>query len=251
VTTARCAVLGMLCLTSVVTPLDAQRVDTIRVGSAALQGARLEIGTFAIESFQGTDGVDTPISTTTQQITHAYQSGVELYVIHTTHMPADGDTTVGSIVMRATDYALLRHRVKAARDSAAVTVNAGHLTGWVALPDEPIHLINQPLPRPAFPIEGQMPWLFPLLPLAEGYSAAVPHFSMWQGGEEWTTITVVGSDVVEHDGRLRDCWRVDGGELFPGYRITYWVEKSTRRIVEGVARGADAGPEYWARARTP
>jgi hypothetical protein len=166
-------------------------------------------------------------------------------------MPADGDTTVGSIVMRATDYALLHHRVKAANDSAAVTANAGHLTGWVALPNEPIQLIDQPLAHPVFPIEGQMPWLFPLLPLAQGYSAAIPHFSMWQRGEQWKTIAVVGSDLVEHGGRLRDCWRVDGGELFPGYRITYWVEKSTRRIVEGVAKGADAGPEYWARARTP
>jgi hypothetical protein len=83
-------------------------------------------------------------------------------------------------------------------------------------------------------------------------AAAVPHFSMWQGGEQWKTITVVGSDQIEHGGRLRECWRVDGGELFPGHRSVYWVEKRTRRILRGVAHSGEQGePEYWARARTP
>ncbi len=250
-TRTHCVTLALLCLNGAATRLHAQRVDTIRVGSPALQGARLEVGTFAIESFRRQDGIDTPTSTTTQQITRTRQGGKEVYVIQTTHWSIDGDTTVGTLVMRAADYALLHHRVKASGDSAAVTVNTGHLSGWVALPNEPPMLIDQPVVHPVFPIEGQMPWLFPLLPLREGYSAAVPHFSMWQGGEQWQTITVVGSDHIEQGGHRRDCWRVDGGELFPGYRITYWVEKRTRRILEGVARGEEPGPEYWARARTP
>jgi hypothetical protein len=149
-----------------------------------------------------------------------------MYTIHTTHVSAEGDTTIGVIVARAHDYALLHHRVKAENDSAAIAVSAKYVTGWVVLPDEPIELIDQQLNGSVFPIEGQIPWLFPLLPLADGYSAAVPHYSQWAGSEEWSMIRVVGSERVILNGHERDCWKVDGGELFPGYGVTYWVEKA-------------------------
>jgi hypothetical protein len=229
----------------------AQHVDTVRVGSAALRDASLQTGTYTIESFQRVDGRDTPISTTTQAVTRDRQGDLDVYIVHTAHVSAGGDTTVSVIVARASDFALLHHRVKADQDSAAVTVTAGYLTGWVVLPGEPTRLIDQRLERPVFPIEGQVPWLFPLLPLAEGYRAAVPHYSEWEGREDWTTIRVVGSERLTQDGRVLDCWKVDGGELFPGYQVTYWVEKTTRRVVRGVARGSEAGPEFWSQLRTP
>jgi hypothetical protein len=232
--------------------LEAQQVDTIRVGSSVLHGARPPLGSQFTESFARADGVDHPISTTTQGITRGRHGNQDVYVIHTTHASAAGDTTVGTIVIRHPDFALLHHKVTAAHDSAAVTANSGHLTGWVVLPDQPIRLIDQALDHPVFPIEGQIPWLFPLLPLREGYAAAIPHFSEWQGGEEWTTIRVVGDEPLEHGGRVLDCWKVDGGELGPpGYRAMYWVDKSTRRIMQGVLRGEGAGPEYWAITRMP
>ncbi len=62
---------------------------------------------------------------------------------------------------------------------------------------------------------------------------------------------MLGSETVEHGGTVLDCWKVDAGELFPGYRVTHWVEKHTRRIVQSVARGQAAGPEFWAKARIP
>lgn len=249
--TFRCAGLLATWLIGVTPAVAAQHVDTVRVGNPALRDARLQPGTYTIESFRRADGHDTPISTTRQAITRDRQADVDVYVIHTTHASAGGDTTIGVIVARASNYALLHHRVKAARDSAAVAVTNGHVTGWVVLPGEPTRLIDQRLERPVFPIEGQIPWLFPLLPLAEGYAAAVPHYSQWEGREEWSTIRVVGAERLTQDGRELDCWKVDGGELFPGYRVTYWVEKSTRRVVQGVARGAEAGPEFWSRMRTP
>jgi hypothetical protein len=232
-------------------PIAAQHVDTVRVGSVVLRDGRLQTGTYTIESLRRVDGRDTPISTTTQAITRDRQGDVDVYLIRTTHASSEGDTTIGVIVARATDLALLHHRVKAARDSAAVAVTNGYITGWVVLPEEPIRLIDQRWERPVFPIEGQIPWLFPLLPLAEGYMAVVPHYSQWEGREEWSTIRVVGAERLRQGGQELDCWRVDGGELFPGYRVTYWVDKNTRRVVQGVARGTEAGPEFWSRARTP
>lgn len=229
----------------------AQDVDTILVGSAALRNAVLRAGTYTMESFRRADGVETRISVTRQSVGRSRAGATEVYVIHTTHASVDGDTTVGVIVARATDFALVHQRVRADRDSAAVAMADGYVTGWVALPGEPVLLLDQRLAHAVFPVEGQIPWLFPLLPLRSGFAAAVPHYSPWSAGEEWSTIRVVGSDVIALGAREVDCWVVDGGELFPGYTATYWIDKGTRRVVQGVARGAEGGPEFWSRMRSP
>ena len=224
-----------------------QVVDTVRVGSGSLAGVRPEPGTTRVASFTRSDGTDTPTSTTTQRVGSDTRGGVEVFVIETGHTSPDGETTRSTIVVRASDFALLHHRVKADRDSAAVTSSGTALTGWVALPGEPVSLLDRTLERPVFPVEGQLPWLFPLLPLAEEYAAAIPRFSQWAGVEEWSTIRVLGSERIAHEGGDRDCWVVDGGELFPGHRVTYWVDRENRRILQGVARGEAGGPEYWSR----
>ncbi len=249
--TLRCATVLTAVLTGVAPVMAAQDIDTVRVGAAALRDVQLQPGTYTIESVRRTDGRDTPISVTTQTITRVRQRDIDTYVIHTTHVATGGDTTIGVIVARASDFALVHHRVKAAGDSAAVAVTDGYLTGWVVLPGEPLRLIDQRLDRPVFPIEGQLPWLFPLLPLVEGYAATVPHYSQWAGHEQWSTIRVVGAERIMRNGQELDCWKVDGGELFPGYGVTYWVDKRTRRVVQGVARGTEPGPEFWSWLRLP
>lgn len=241
-------VLWILGLIGMSARLGAQEVDTVRVGSASLEGARLLPGAVVMESFKRVDGVDTPTSTTTQRVALGRRGADDVYVIETVHVSPDGDTTRSSIVVRAADFSLMHHRVKAARDSAAATATATYLTGWVALPDQPVSLLDRQLDRPVFPVEGQIPWLFPLLPLAPGYTATIPHYSEWAGAEQWKTIRVTGTETVRRGAAAVDCWVVDGGELFPGYRVTYWVAKSTRQIVQGVARGAGTGPEYWSKA---
>lgn len=230
-------------------PLRPQVVDTVRVGSASLRIASLEEGRYTIDNFREVEGEESLASTTTQEIRRESRDGLDLYVVRTVHATVDGDTTVGTITARASDLSLLHHRVKARADSAAVTAEAGHLTGWVSLPDQPVSLIDQNLDRPVFPIEGQIPWQFPLLPLEEGYAAAIPHYSEWRGEEQWTSIRVIGSERVDVDGRTFDCWKVDGGELFPGYDVTYWVDRTTRRVVREMARGSGAGPVYRSRMR--
>ena len=241
-------VLWILGLIGMSAPLGAQEVDTVRVGSASLEGARLLPGAVVMESFKRVDGVDTPTSTTTQHVAPGRRDSEDVYVISTVHASPDGDTTRSSIVVRAADFSLMHHRVKAARDSAAVTATATYLTGWVALPDQPVSLLDRQLDHPVFPVEGQIPWLFPLLPLAPGYAATIPHYSEWAGAEQWKTARVTGTETVRRGAEAVDCWVVDGGELFPGYRVTYWVAKNTRRIIQGVARGAGTGPEYWSKA---
>ena len=224
----------------------AQGVDTVRVGSPSLAGATLTEGTTVFESHILDSGKNTPLSTTEVTVSRRRSGQEDAYVIHSVHASSDGDTTVGTIVVRATDFALLHHRVKAETDSAAVTSTGDHITGWVVLPGEPTRLIDLDLDHPVFPVDGPQPWLVSLLPLREGYAAAIPRFSQWSGGEEWKEVSVLGSETLDVDGMQVDCWVVDMGTLGPpGYRVTGWVDKSDGGVVRGVLRGEAGQPEYW------
>lgn len=223
----------------------AQRPDTLRVGSSALRGAELLTGTYRMVSVRRANGHDAPNSTTVITIRRDGTGPGAVYVIASVHASAGGDTTIAAITARASDFALVHHRVRGSADSTAVTAGDGFLTGWVVLPGQPVSLIDQPLVRPLFPMDGQVPWLFPLLPLADGYAAVIPHYSPWARGTKWTSVRVLGSERIELNGETVHCWKVDGGELFPGYRVTYWVDKGRRRVVRGVARGDPDDPEFW------
>lgn len=250
----RLTVLTLGCLTLVAPSVIAQdspetpgisrgSPDTIRVGHPALAGAAPVPGTFTIENHRRADGEDRLVSTTRQTIRRERVGGTDAWVIETLH--ASGDTTRSAITVRAEDLSLIHHRVTGALDSTAVAVGDLHLTGWVVLPDTPIRLLDRRLEAPVFPVEGQVPWLFPLLPMDLGYEATIPHFNQWQDGLAWKTIRVTGSERLTIDGNGVDCWVVDGGELFRGYDVTYWVDRVTRRIVRGIARGSADGPEFW------
>ncbi len=230
--------------------LKAQGVDTVRVGSPALRGVVLPTGTQVVESTLLDGGAHTSISTTTTTISRAQEEGDEVYRIHSVHTSADGDTTVGTIVVRASDLALLHHRVKAKQDSAAVASTGRHVTAWVVLPGEAVRLIDLELDHPVFPVDGPQPWLVGVLPLAEGYAAAIPRFSQWEGAEVWDQLSVVGSERVEVNGTTVECWKVDMGPLGPpGYRSMAWVDKFSGRVVQGVLSGEPGQPEYWAVTR--
>lgn len=227
-----------------------QDVDTVRVGSASLAGASLAEGTTRFESYRLEAGERSPISTTDVAISREPSGAGDVYRIHSVHASAGGDTTVGTIVVRADDFALIHHRVKAAKDSAAVSSTGDHLTGWVVLPGQPTLLIDVALDHPVFPVDGPQPWLVGLLPLRNEYAAAIPRFSQWNGGEVWKEVTVLGSETVEVDGAPVECWTVDMGPLGPpGYRATAWVDKANGQVVQGVLRGEAGQTEYWAIAR--
>lgn len=223
-------------------PASGQAVDTVRAGSASLDGAVLAPGSWVLENYQQTNGVDELMGSTRQSVRRGEAGGVPVWIVETVHVFED--TSRSSIVVRADDFSLVHHSVRAAHDSASVAAGPGYLAGWVVLPDEPLRLLDRALAHPVFPVEGQIPWLFPLLPLRPGYAAAIPHFNQWRGEESWAEIRVLGEETIEVNGRSCDCWKVDGGELFPGYGVTYWIDRETRRIVRGVASGQGDGPVY-------
>ena len=65
-------------------------------------------------------------------------------------------------------------------------------------------------------------------PLADGYKVAIPSFSGRQGSYVMTA-TVTGSEAIEGFG---DTWRVEAD--FAGLTVTFWINKSSRRIVRQV-----------------
>jgi hypothetical protein len=67
-------------------------------------------------------------------------------------------------------------------------------------------------------------------PLADGYAVAVPAFSGQQGGAVLTA-RVVGSEEISGYG---DTWRVDAD--FSGMSVSFWISKTSRRLVRQVMR---------------
>jgi len=241
----RYAAFAMLVLLLTVGRLGAQGVDTIRVGNPTIAGSLMPLTTDTVDDYVLAGGQRQLTGTTIRSIVMHQERGDRVYEIRTTSSGA-GDTTFSTMVVRVQDLSLIFHRVKAQHDSAAVTVSRDHLTGWVVLPNQPPVLLDRTMDHPVFGVEGQIPWLFPLLPLTAGYRAVVTHFSQWSGAESFSTVAVVASERVTVGRRSFDCWEVDTGFLGPpGYRMYRWVDKQSRRVIQSVLRGAGTGPEYW------
>jgi hypothetical protein len=228
-----------------------QTQEVVRVGSAALRGVRLPLSSDTVDNYV-VNGETRELTGTTVRSIIARTSAQELvYEIRTLHWGVQGDTGSSTMVVRADDLSLVFHRVKAARDSAAVSASRIHVTAWVVLPNQPVRLFDRALEAPVFGVEGQIPWLFPHLPLAPGYTAIVPHFSQWEGREVADTVRVSGGERVTIGSRTFDCWKVDLGPLGPsGYRMTRWIETRTKRVIQSALRGTTSGPEYWSYLRS-
>jgi hypothetical protein len=230
--------------------LTAQGVDTIRVGDATIARSLMPLTTDTVDDYTVTGGQRQLTGTTIRSIAMHQERGDGVYEIRTTSTGA-GDTTFSTMVVRVQDLSLIFHRVKARSDSAAVTVSRDHLTGWVVLPNQPAVLLDRTLEHPVFGVEGQLPWLLPLLPFTTGFRAVVTHFSEWSGAESFSTVAVVASERVTVAGRSFDCWELDTGPLGPpGYRMYRWVDKQSRRVIQSVLRGTGTGPEYWSVLRS-
>ena len=230
------------CLPGAVLAQD-EPADTVRVGSPALHGAVLTEGTYVLANYRQTDGVDTRQSTTTQTFERKRVGDVDTWVISTMHVSPD--TTRTQLVIRADDLSFVHQRVKGALDSTAVSASRDYLTGWVHLHEQEPVLLDRALDHAVFPVEGQVPWLLPLLPFADGYSATIEYFSPWSAGMVSKTVRVVGTESIEVGERAFDTWKIDAGRLFADYTVTYWVDRTTRRIVRGVASRAGDGPVFW------
>jgi len=238
----RTILLALFLLFSIQT-VSAQTIDTIRVGDGTIPPGKLMAGTYIIDNYRVKDGVEELRSVTTQNITMDTLDNVPVYHISFEHA-ATSDTTFSMITARQSDYSLMFHQVKGKHDSASVAIVGHHVSGWVALPDQPIRLINQMYEHRLFPIEGQVPWLFPLLPMKLNYSVAFPHYSPWDAQERWRYLTVIGEEDLDIGGTNFKCWVVDGGLLFSDYRVTFWVDQHMMRIVQGIAK-SDSSDTYY------
>ncbi len=227
--------------------LALQAGDTLRVGNPLLDPSRIPLGTDTIFSYRVTDSVREPTSRTIQRISLDTLAGTAVLSIVSRHVSPDGAVTDGTITVRASDLALLRHEVVAESDSMAAAVSAGHATGWVVLPGTEPMLFDVALDHHVLPVDGPHPWLPSALPLSQAMRVVVPRFSPWSVAERWHSYRVTGREPVLVEGEEVICWIVDAGPLGPpGYRATIWVSVEGRRIVRGALRGAAEGQvEYW------
>lgn len=242
---SRLAVLAFALLLGAASPSHAQ--DTIRPGDPSLAGAVPFLGTRTIRSYKLEKGIESPVNRSVVTVAEGIEEGVSVYRVTTIHAAAGrGDSAFTTITVRGSDLSLLRHKVKATRDSAVVVRAGDRLTGWVVLPDQPILLLDLEAPAPVFPVDGPAPWLLTAFPLREGYRAVIDRFSMWDRAAKPQEIAVSGSETVERGGVPVECWKVDNGPFaIPGYRAWNWVDKKTKMIVRSALLGKPGDPEYW------
>jgi hypothetical protein len=221
--------------------------DTLRPGNLILEDVSLPLGSVSFESIKIHQGTRTPVNKSVLTIRQGIEEGVPAYEVTILHQAAGrGDSALTTIVVRWHDLALLRHKVNASRDSAAVLYSHGFPSGWVVLPDKPILLIDRKISQPVFPVDRPVPWLLGSLPLKENFRAVLSRYSMWQDREVFDEIHVLGSETLKRNGKNIECWKVDNGPFaIPGYRAFRWVEKQSKKVVQTVLRGNDDQPEYW------
>lgn len=221
--------------------------DTLRVGDLILEEVNLPLGTVSFESFKIHQGKRTPVNKSVLTIRQIIEEGVPAYEVSIVHRAAGrNDSAVTTIFARWNDLALLRHKVNAIHDSAAVLYSHGFLSGWVVLPEKPVLLIDRKIPQPVFPVDGPVPWLLGSLPLKQNFHVILPRYSMWQDREIFEEVHVLGSESLHRHGKTFECWKVDNGPFaIPGYRAFRWVDKRSKRVVQTVLRGKENEPEYW------
>jgi hypothetical protein len=101
------------------------------------------------------------------------------------------------------------------------------VVGVVEEPDSPARSIDSPLPSGWYS-SASFDLILRACPLADGYGVAVPTFS-GRLGSRVLTARVTGSEEIEGHG---DTWRIEAD--FGGLPVTFWVRKSSRRLVRQV-----------------
>jgi hypothetical protein len=141
------------------------------------------------------------------------------------------DAVLGSRVDTLTDVlaALQPRMVRSRADRGTERLDWGptRVTGVVEEPDGPSRAVNSPLPSGWYS-SASFDLILRASPLAEGYRITVPTFSGREGSQVLTA-QVVGSEDVPGHG---DTWRIEAD--FAGLPVTFWISKTSRRLVQQV-----------------
>jgi hypothetical protein len=107
--------------------------------------------------------------------------------------------------------------------------SAGRLTGTLEQPAKSKRSIDTTA-APSLYSSASFDLILRASPLAEGYEIAVSAYSARRGA---TTLTgnVIGGDVL---AGLGDTWRVDAN--FGGISVTFWIAKTSRRLIREIVR---------------
>jgi hypothetical protein len=106
---------------------------------------------------------------------------------------------------------------------------AGRLTGTVEQPGKTKRSIDTTA-APSLYSSASFDLILRASPLAEGYEIAVPAYSARRGATILTA-KVIAAEVLSGFG---DTWRVDAN--FSGLSVTFWIAKTSRRLIRQVIR---------------
>lgn len=239
-------VLVALCFGSVGKSANAQFApDTLYPGRVELVAPFFGVDT--MEAFKVENGVRTLTNTWVRRISIGIEDTTRVIRVHTMYVRANrSDTTKNRLLIDGDDLTLRDHDLWSPTDSGAAKAFGSRVWGWISGPRVPWQAYAYDPGRRVFPDDGIAPFLLELLPYAEGFSATVPQFVMWQKKEKYVSVRVLASEDLKSDTASVPCWvvEVNGAGGPPGYHERRWVSKNSRRLLKQVFRKGIDDLEY-------
>ena len=143
-----------------------------------------------------------------------------------------------TLALDATTLAPQWRRFHARYDSATVTFNGRHATGWSVRDHSSRVKVDLELPEGAFG-GGMLRWVLAGATLKRGATGSVKWLDIWKNNVESVSFTVSGSERLTVGGPQVDAWVVDvsGGNQL-------WLDKKTGQVLQGRS-GIKTPGEWW------
>jgi hypothetical protein len=193
-------------------------------------GRRLQLGTDSLEVFVVRQGQQQRTGTILDRLDTVRVNGELRF--HRVYRRVDLvlGTGVDTLVDRYPDLAPRTVRSWSDDGGTETTVwRAGRVTGVLEQPNKPQRSIDTTVAASVYS-SASFDLILRASPLAEGYEVAVPAYSGRQGAKNLTA-KVVATEMIAGFG---DTWRVDAN--FGGLSVTYWIAKTSRRVVRRIVR---------------
>ena len=140
-----------------------------------------------------------------------------------------------SLALDSASLAPLWRRMHAHADSAAITYDGRHVTGWADRENAARVGVDSRLSEHAVD-RALLQWLVPAMPLTQGSRVSVPVYSMWSNTERVLTLTVTGTEVLQLGERRVESWVVRlGSSPTDTTGSRFWIAKATGRVVQTTA----------------
>ena len=170
-------------------------------------------------------------------VSRATMGGKNVYLVTMNYASKEkGTFQSDTMALEASTLNPIWRRFHARTDSASVTFNGRHASGWSLQNDRHV-TIDYELSEHAF-AGPMLRWITAALPLAIGYQGTISVFNIWKNTEDKSVVNIAGSESVTAGTKSYDAWLLQSPS---GART--WIDKASGRIVQVYTPNSRKG--YW------